>query len=365
MLTRIRAWVKLLAAPGISKQKAIKIVKNLGEPETYIETNSTPLSEISFVSEQALKFLQSRNEPDGWENAAALIEKHQISFCTILDESYPFLLKNIPDPPLFLFYRGSLDNNDYARSIGVVGTRKPSIYGKTQCSKICSDLARDNAVIISGLAYGIDAIAHNAALQNATRTIAILGTGVDQIYPSSHRHLADQIIAKGALISEYLPGSKISMWNFPNRNRIISGISQGVWVVEGGQKSGALITAKYAREQSKPVFTLPADINRESAKGSNQLLQQNAVPVLSSVDILNNLGISVGKGNRTQKIKEELNELEQRIYQILLGEPQETPFDKLLIMSRLSVGELSTILLSLELKGYATKSSGNRIYPIK
>jgi DNA processing protein len=155
------------------------------------------------------------------------------------------------------------------------------------------------------------------------------------------------------------------MWNFPNRNRIISGLSQGVWVVEGGEKSGALITAEYAKTHQKPVFTLPADVNRESAKGSNRLLQQGAIPVLECSDIFRGLGINEPESGNTNVQLEQLNDLEREIYKILVMEEQEIAFDKLLILSKLSVGELSTILLSLELKGFARKSAGNRIYPVK
>jgi DNA processing protein len=364
-MEKIKAWIKLLSAPGISNQKAIKASRELGEPADFLLDRAGALAELSFVPQSAIDYLQADNDPPDWLNIAGLIEKYEIRFCSILEEKYPFMLKKIADPPAFLFYRGEFDESDFLRSLGVVGTRKPSVYSRTICQKFCREFAQKGVTVISGLAFGIDAVAHNTAVVNQGRTIAVLGTGVEQVYPPANRHLAERIQQQGAIISEYIPGSKINMWNFPNRNRIISGLSQGVWVVEGGEKSGALITAEYAKTHQKPVFTLPADVNRESAKGSNRLLQQGAIPVLECSDIFRGLGINEPESGNTNVQLEQLNDLEREIYKILVMEEQEIAFDKLLILSKLSVGELSTILLSLELKGFARKSAGNRIYPVK
>ncbi len=365
MLKKIRAWIKLTSAPGISSGKAIRAVRELGSPEEYLDRIDTPLSDLSFISATALEFLGKPDDPPDWGNIAGLIEKHEIKFVSIIDKGYPFILKTIPDPPAWLFYLGELKESDFVRSLAVVGTRNPSMYGITQCNKITEELVQQQIVIVSGLAFGIDSVAHNAALRSGGRTIAVLGTGIEQIYPPEHRELSGEIKQKGVLVSEYLPGSKINVWNFPSRNRIISGLSQGTWVVEGGLKSGSLITAKYAREQQRPVFTLPGDINRKSALGANHLLQEGAFAVLKSSDILNVLGISLSESPGQSLKIEELNEFEKKVYQILLSQGEETDYDKLLILSKLTVGELSTIVLSLELKGYAKKAAGNRIYPIK
>lgn len=330
-----------------------------------MQNKPAELDDVSYLTEQAKEYLFSQTPPPEWDKVSHLVETLDIKFISYLSEDYPYLLKTIPDPPIWLFYRGTLKESDFIRSLGVVGTRKPSAYGRSQCQKICSELVRQEITIISGLAFGIDATAHNAAVQNNGRTIAVLGTGVDQIYPPAHKKLAEQIIENGALVSEYLPGSKIYFWNFPNRNRIISGLSQGTWVVEGGEKSGALITAQNAKDQMKPVFCLPADINRESAQGSNKLLQGDAFCVLNAQDIIKGLGLRERSSNQPNSQIEKLNELEKKIYQILLNENKETAFDKLMILSRMSVGELSTIILSLELKGFAQKTAGNKIYPIK
>jgi len=365
MLENIRAWIKLLSAPDIGSAKALRLVKNLGEPIEFLEKQNSPLEDISFISTPARDYLQSSKDPENWQKVAGIIEKFHINFTTILDDNYPYILKKIPDPPIWLFYRGELKESDFTRSLGVVGTRKPSNYGKVQCQKIVSELVEQKITIISGLAYGIDAIAHSTTVRQKGRTIAVLGTGVEQIYPPGNRQLAEKILGNGVILSEYLPGSKINLWNFPTRNRLISGISQGTFVVEGGKKSGAMITARYAREQQRTVFTLPADINRESSAGSNLLLQKGGYAVLKSDDILNTLGFStVNKENPIAKL-DNLNEFELKIYNILLDVDEEIDFDRLLLMTKMQVSKLSSLLLSLELKGYLKKTAGNRIYVIR
>jgi len=365
MLNKIRAWIKLTSLNGISSARAIRIVKALGDPQLWIDDSDSPLAEFTFVSDNMLESLQMITDPPDWSKIAGLIEQHELKFITFFDEEYPFILKNIPDPPAWLFYLGNLQESDFNRSLAVVGTRKPSSYAMTQCKKITGELAQQQMVIVSGMAYGIDAIAHRAALENGSRTIAVMGTGIEQIYPPRHRELADEIRQNGALISEYLPGSVANVWNFPNRNRIISGLSQATWVVEGGMKSGSLITARYAQNHNRPVFALPADINRETSAGSNHLIREGAFPVLQSSDILEVMGIS--KTNLSDnKIKmDSLNDLEKKIYQILVSQSEDVQFDQLLVLSKLKISELSTIILSLELKGFAGKAPGNRIYAIK
>ena len=365
MLNKIRAWIKLTSINGISSARAIKIVKALNDPQLWIDESDSPLVELTFVSDNMLESLHQMSDPPQWSNIADLIEQHELKFVTFFDDDYPFILKTIPDPPVWLFYQGNLQENDFTKSLAVVGTRKPSSYAIAQCKKITGELARQQLVIVSGLAYGIDAVAHRAALDNGSRTIAVMGTGAEQIYPPQHRQLAEDIKENGVLISEYLPGSVPNVWNFPNRNRIISGLSQATWVVEGGLKSGSLITARYAQNHNRPVFALPADINRETSEGSNHLIREGAFPVLESRDILQVMGISESNLPGNLPRMESLNDLEKKIYQILLSQSEEVQFDHLLVISKLKISELSTIILSLELKGFAEKAPGNNFFAIK
>ncbi len=359
-LERIKSWIKLLSAPEIGHATAIRLVKTLGEPIDFI-SDISKFTDIEFISEEAKEHLINIQEPENWENICELMEQYNIKFVSILDEEYPATLKNIFDPPPFMFYRGTIKRDDFRRAIGVVGTRKASNYGKLMTKKIVQDLAGSGFTVISGLAYGIDTISHLAALESGARTYAVMGTGVDQIYPSRNRELAERIIENGVLISEFIPGSKAEKWNFPTRNRIISGLSLGSLVIEGNKKSGALLTAKFAMDQNRDVFALPGDVNRPQAEGPNYLIKLGAKIVTKAADILEEYELIM---NQQQSLFPKLNEKEEQIYQVLLQNKPETHFDKLIVDTGFTVGEISTILLSLELKNIVKKVPGNKIVPM-
>ena len=359
-LNKIKAWLQLLAAPEIGNAKAIKLAELLGEPTKFIGKSEAFL-EIETLSQTAKNFLSNSTEPANWQRTQKLIEKYEIKFISILDEDYPNLLRNIYDPPPFLFYRGNLRKDDLRRTIAIVGTRKASHYGKQMTQEIGERLVQAGFTIVSGLAYGIDGIAHMSALNQNGKTIAVMGTGVDQIYPPENREIADDIIKKGAIISEYVPGSKAEKWNFPTRNRIISGLSLGSFIIEGSRKSGALLTAKFAMDQNRDIYALPGDINRPQAEGPNYLIKLGAKIVTCAKDILEEYDLVLDEQTR---LFPELSEQEDKIYQILLNNKPEIHFDNLLMKSGLNIGELSTILLTLELKNVIKKVPGNKIVPL-
>ncbi len=220
-----------------------------------------------------------------WEK----LEKSKIKFVLPSEKEYPFLLKEISVPPRGLYYQG----NFFPEMIplAVVGTRKISNYGKTVAKKIVQELVRYNFIIVSGLAEGVDTIAHQTALKNGGRTIAILGSGLDNIYPASNQKLAQQIIQMGAVVSEYPLGTLPHRSNFPCRNRIISGLSWGTLVIEAPIKSGALITANFALEQNREVFAIPGPVFQLNSQGTNRLIQEGAKLVININDILKELNI--------------------------------------------------------------------------
>ena len=359
-LEKIKPWIKLLSVPEIGHATAIRLVKILGEPIGFINDISK-LNDIEFISEVAKEHLKDIQDPQNWENICELIEQYNIKFVSILDDEYPGPLKNIFDPPPFMFYRGTIKKDDFRRAIGVVGTRKASNYGKLMTKKIVQGLAGSGFTIVSGLAYGIDTISHLAALESGARTYAVMGTGVDQIYPSRNRELAERILENGVLISEFIPGSKAEKWNFPTRNRIISGLSLGSLVIEGNKKSGALLTAKFAMDQNRDVFALPGDVNRPQAEGPNYLIKLGAKIVTKAADILEEYELIL---EQQKRLFPEINEKEEQIYQILLQNKPETHFDKLIVETGFTVGEISTILLSLELKNIVKKVPDNKIVPL-
>ncbi len=360
-MERIKAWINLLHAPEIGNGKAIRLAKALGEPQTFIGKESDRLCDIDFVKPVTIEFLKKSLEPKNWANICRAIEMLDIQFISILDEEYPNILKTIFDPPPFLFYRGHLKKEMFRRAISVVGTRKSTDYGKMSTRKICSGLVQAGFTIISGLAYGIDTQAHLAALEFGGITIAVMGTGVDQIYPPRNRELAEAIMEKGALISEFVPSVKAERWNFPTRNRIISGLSLGTLVIEGSRKSGALLTSKFALHQNRDLFALPGDINREQAEGPNYLIQLGAKLVTCAEDILSDYDLLLAPEDAPLPI---LTPDEEDLYQIIFQHKPGITVDQLIVQSGKNFASLSSILLTLELKNMIKKSAGNKILPM-
>ncbi len=356
-MDRIRGWLQLLNAPGVGNATAVKLAKKYGEPHKFIGSLPQNISE-SELSLKAQEYLSYPDIQEKWERSFELIEQYKIKFITYLDDDYPQLLRNIYDPPAFLFYRGKLESEHLRRTIAIVGTRKASNYGLQMTARFGKQLAEAGFTIISGLAFGVDTKAHQAALITGKKTYAVMGTGVDQIYPAQNRSLAEEICSNGALISEYLPGTKADPWNFPNRNRIISGLSLGSLVIEGSKKSGAMLTAKFAMQQNREVFALPGDINRQQAEGPNYLISLGAKIITNVQDVLDEFNLVMPE---THIKFPHLNEMERKIYDVLVANRPDMQFDLLLIKTGFSVGELSSLLLSMELKDVVKRLPGNKI----
>ncbi len=222
------------------------------------------------------------------ENYVQDLKKDGINWLTIFDKDYPKLLKEIYDPPIILYYRGEIKKEDQ-KAIAIVGTRSITDYGKIVTRQFAKDLVLNNLTIISGLARGVDTQAHLAAIESGGRTIAVLGGGLNKIYPHENKGLAERIIKHGAVISEFLPNDDPKPGNFPARNRIISGLSRAVLVTEAAEKSGSLITAKLALEQGRDVFAIPGPITSELSKGPIDLIRAGAIPVTNTQEILEEL----------------------------------------------------------------------------
>ncbi len=279
----------------------------------------------------------------------------------ITDKNYPEILKHIPNPPKKLFVRGEILPKDKT-AIAIVGARKHTSYGKQVAYDFAYALAKSGVTIVSGLALGIDSEAHKGALDAGGRTIAVLGSGIDDnsIYPYSHKSLAERVIKNGALISEYEPGTPALPHQFPQRNRIVSGLSLGVLVVEAKEKSGSLITAKLALEQGKDIFAVPGPIFSKMSEGTNKLIQQGAKLVLTPNDILEELEIA-GVKIKEKDDQPELSEQEKKIYEILKNENLDA--DGIIRKSKMPASEVLTILTMLELKN-VVKNTGNDVYCI-
>jgi len=281
----------------------------------------------------------------------------EIKTITIKDKSYPKLLKEIKDAPEILYVRGKILSED--SFFAVVGTRMASSYGKQIALEIAGELAEAGLTIVSGLAPGIDTFAHTAAVERNKRTIAVLGTGLDEksIYPQSNLKLAQRILETGGcLISEYPPGTPGSKFTFPQRNRIISGLSIGVLIVEAKQKSGALITANWAKKQGRKIFAVPGPVHSLNSKGPHYLIKTGAKLVENANDILKELNLVLSVSDTDRTVRGE-NEEENLILEVLKEES--LYIDKIIEKTKLSAAEVAGTLAILEIKGKVRNLGGN------
>ena len=278
-------WIWLSEALGTRCRDFKPLISAYDGPYAIFHADEEEIERLPGVSDRTKAAVLNRD----LSAASRILDDCQrlgIDILTFDDEEYPNALRDIKEPPILLYYRGELPDFNHTLCIGMVGTRRMSAYGLQNAYKIAYELASVNAVVVSGMAAGIDGVCAAAALAAKGRTIAVLGCGIDVVYPSHHRKLMEEICKNGAVLSEYPPTTKPNHYHFPVRNRIISGISQGTVVVEASMQSGSLITAKDAVTQGRDVFALPANLNSNGAEGTNRLLRDGAKLVLDTADIL-------------------------------------------------------------------------------
>ncbi len=275
-------WLWFAMLPGVSDNQKRLLLEHFSDPEELYNGQIPALEEIDIKTAEALR---NRDLTEA-EKILALCRRKDIGILPFNHPKYPRRLRNIPDPPVVLYYVGNLPDFEERPAIAVVGTRKASAYGLNAARSLSRELAASGVLIISGGAAGIDTSAMEAALEADMPTVGVLGCGVDVVYPRNNRRLFTRVTQNGCLISEYPPGTPPYAWNFPKRNRILSGISNGVLVVEAPEKSGALITAEYAIEQGKELFVVPGNIGVKVSVGSNALLREYAAAVCCGWDIV-------------------------------------------------------------------------------
>jgi DNA processing protein len=355
------SWLCLKTAPELGPKLALEVLKHYPDPTEFTGKPRHPLYQGEMLTEAATKHLQENNLPHNTDAILKLMDHYQIE-CLNINE-YPVRLKDIFAPPLLLYFRGNKDCLFKAKNLAVVGTRKSSSYGRAMCSKLLAPLCRQKVNIVSGLALGIDTFAHKIALQEGCSTVAVLAGGLDAVYPPQNAELAKQILASGALISEYEPGTKSEKWNFPARNRIISALAEVVFVVEGPISSGALLTAKNGIQQDREICALPGNINNINAEGPNHLIKNGAALISSTEDLMNILGMNPEKAEQLE-IPGILSKDEQVIYELLKNEQRALSFDEILIITKFPIGRLSTLMTNLELKGVIEKEGGNSFFAL-
>ena len=352
----LRALITLLNIPNIGQVRAKKLVEHFGSPETALAAG---VDAISRVRDLGPKTAQSFRQID-YSHADEQLDKIAKSSCeviTLWDEAYPPLLQEIYDPPLILHVAGDLSVLK-SQSVAMVGTRTPSQYGKTFAQSIAAGLAENGFTIISGMARGIDSESHRGALNAGGKTVAVLGCGLDIIYPRENKDLKQKITENGAVISEFPLGTHPDPKNFPRRNRIISGLSLGSLIVEAGNKSGALITAAYAADQNREVFALPGDVRRSQSIGCNRLIRRSMAALITSAeDILESLGQkSAGTQSKLFLPPPDLKGKHLEIYNIL--DPEQLYIDDIAQKVNSTTSEILTLLLEMEMDGIVKSLPG-------
>ncbi len=347
-------WVGFNLVKGIGAVRLRQVLDFFGSLEIAWNSPADGLLAAGLTSKIAENLQQVRKQVD-LNLVMSNIEKKGIKILTWEDADYPRRLKEINQPPPVLFIDGSINvEDDWA--VAVVGTRRVTPYGRQVASEISRYLAQNGVTVVSGLARGVDAIAHQSALQAGGRTIAVLGNGVDVVYPPEHARLAHEIITQGALVSDYAIGTPPDGVNFPPRNRIISGLSLATVVVEAGETSGALITAEFAVEQGRDVFAVPGSILAPQSEGTNKLIEQGARPLLKMSEILDVLKLEQIPEKQQARKMNPLNPVEKKLLTNLSHEPLHV--DEICALSGLPINEVSATLTMMELKGLVSQVGG-------
>jgi len=351
----ILIWLNSLNIGNQNIEKIISQVDDIRDIWYMTDSVINRFKNISSKNKEAI--IKNRNE-DYLKKVLYILEEQNIEVVTIYDENYPESLKNIYNKPLVLYIKGKiLEEDEFA--IAVVGSRKATSYGKWATEKFVKELVNLDITIVSGLATGIDSIAHKTALEYNGRTIAVLGNGLDIVYPNKNKELYKEIAKNGALITEYFCGVAPLPYNFPQRNRIISGLSLGVIIVEAKGKSGSLITAQHALEQGKEVFAVPGNINSIFSEGTNRLIKDGAKLIMDVEDIIEELYQLQDRLNRVKKENidySNLSELEISIVELIKEGPMHC--DTIAMKTGMNIKEVNSILTILELKGIIKEIGG-------
>jgi DNA processing protein len=352
-------WLALFMIPGLGNVALKRLLDRFQEPERIFQASLAELSEVDGVREDRARSIFEKRYSGDPEKELMKAERQGVRILAYSDPAYPALLKEIHDPPMVIFIKGNdIPNNQ--TFIAVVGSRNSTSYGQKAAENIGQDLARRGLGVVSGMARGIDSSSHWGCLEGKGFTIAVLGTGADVIYPASNRKLYEQIVMKGAIISEFPMGAPPVPNNFPMRNRIISGLSRGTVIVEATKNSGSLITASLAIEQGRELFAVPGSINSFKSTGCHYLIKQGACLIENADDILEALGMNfpgIPKTDRSQEASPVMmDEAETALYNILGDYP--IHIDQITRDGNMEPGEVSSLLMKMELKGIIRQLPG-------
>lgn len=358
-INQIAAILSLLNVPKVGPQKVRNLVSKYKTPENIFKLTEQELCSVEGIDQRSARAIRSFKDFDIGKQLADKTIAKGITIYTLWDKEYPQLLKKIYDPPVLLYSIGK-PLNVKEDTVAIVGTRSATQYGKRVTIKLATELSSKNIVIVSGLARGIDTFAHTATVQNNQRTIAVLGSGLDIIYPAENRKLVENILEKGTIVSEFPIGTKPEASNFPKRNRIISGLCHATIVVEAGNKSGAILTALNAVDQNREIFAVPGRIDDKQSLGCIRLIRNGAIPVQNGEQVIDNIKNQLYHPITPvqQKIRLDLTNEEQKVFKHLSNDP--IHIDLLSEKSVIGVTTLLGLLLSLELKGAIMQIGGKQ-----
>jgi DNA processing protein len=354
-------WVGLNLVKGIGSVRFKALLDEFGDPETAWNASPQALLDAG-ISQKIVESFQRVRKGVSLDQVWDRLQSLGVDVLTWDDLDYPRHLKEIDQPPPVLYVRGSILPED-EWSVAIVGTRRVTAYGRQVAEEVATTLAHNGVTIVSGLARGVDSIAHQAAINAGGRTLAVLGNGVDIVYPPENRQLAAQIMEHGALVTDYALGTQPDGINFPPRNRIISGLSMAVVIVEAGTTSGALITATFAVDQGRDVFAVPGNINAPQSLGTNRLIRDGAQPLLDPQDVLETLNLTMVTEHRAVRVALPSDPVEARLYHLLSHEPKHV--DEIRSQANMPIETVSATLAMMELKGMVRQVGGMNYVAVK
>ncbi len=353
--------IALTLIPGVGDVNGKKLIAYCGGAEAVFKEKRSSLEKIPGIGRATVNSLFSNGVLTKAEEEILFLSKHEIQPLFYLDKKYPKRLQHCADSPMMLYFKGEAKFNEM-RMVGVVGTRNASEYGKRMCEQLIEELVNDQVMIVSGLAYGIDAHAHRAALKFGLPTVGVLGHGLDRIYPAANKSIADRMLEQGGLLTEFLSGTIPERENFPKRNRIVAGMIDALVVVESAKRGGALITADIANSYNRDVFAFPGRIGDQYSEGCNFLIRTNRAALIENAS---NLRYLMGWENQSpkQSIQTKLfrafSDEEQRVLDAF-GSGNECDIDELILQTNLSSSKLAAVLLTLEFDGVLVALPGKR-----
>jgi DNA processing protein len=368
MGSNIKYWIALKLVDGVGNVGFKNLIEVFGSPENAFNAPTDVLKAIPGITRKTALNIKGFNDWQKVDKELELADKTNVSIITASNSLYPKSLLNIYDFPPLLYVKGTLSKDDI--NVAVVGSRMATTYGKFSTQRLCQELALRGITIVSGLARGIDSAAHTGALTGKGRTIAVLGCGIDVVYPLENKSLLEKISKNGAVITEFPFSTSPNGPNFPARNRIISGMSLGVVVIEAGDKSGSLITARLALEQGREVFAVPGSIDSPGSRGTHKLIREGAKLIESVHDILEEITPQIEGSGLKAKIKgtrerpgsikpqnmKNLDDTQRTVLKSISGKP--TNVDTIIAKTGFKAGDILNVLLTLEIKGYIEQMPG-------